>query len=127
MQLHRVRVRAFVASAAAVLLAPACTGPGRAGVDHAPGAAVHATGTIASIDLQPWTFDGHAVVQVDTTQGRLEVQLPARWNLCKAPAVEVDALEVGTQVDVVGAAAADGAVVVCEAPSHRLAPMDAGR
>ena len=47
-------------------------------------------GSIASIDTKPWTYDGSAVVLLDTaTQGRVAVQLPARWNLCKAPPVEV--------------------------------------
>lgn len=122
------RIRCWIAFAAAAFLATACTAPGSAGVDDKPpGSTVQATGTITSIDLQPWTYDGHAIVQVDTGQGRLDVKLPARWNLCKAPPVDVDALQVGAQVAVAGAAAGEGAVVVCENPSHRLEPVAAAR
>lgn len=80
-------------------------------------------GTIASIDLQPWTYDGHAVVEVDADGGgRVPVALPARWNLCRAAAVDVEALAVGMRVDVVGEASGEGGVVVCTDPAHRLTP-----
>ena len=80
-------------------------------------------GTIASIDLQPWTFDGNAVITVDTVDaGRVDVQLPARWNLCAAPPVDVEALAVGMRVQAVGARAEDGALVVCGDAAHRLVP-----
>ena len=49
-------------------------------------------GVVASIDTQPWTYDGNAVVEVDVAgRGRVAVQLPARWNLCKAAAVDAQA------------------------------------
>lgn len=87
--------------------------------------AVRTSGTVASIDTQPWTYDGNAVVQVDTADhGRVDVQLPARWSLCQAAPVDVDALSFGMQIELVGAAAGEGAVVVCEDPSHRLAPLE---
>ena len=80
-------------------------------------------GTIASIDLQPWTFDGNAVITVDTVDaGRVDVQLPARWNLCAASPVDVEALAVGMRVQAVGARAEDGALVVCGDAAHRLVP-----
>lgn len=82
-------------------------------------------GSIVSIDTQPWTYDGNAVVEVDTRErGRVAVQLPARWNLCKATAVDVEALRVGMQVRVVGTVGAEGEVVVCQGASHRLVPVD---
>lgn len=81
-------------------------------------------GTIASVDTAPWAYDGHAVVQVDTaTRGRVAVQLPARWNLCKAAPVDVAALSPGMRVRAVGADGADGALVVCGDAAHRLEPI----
>lgn len=89
------------------------------------GGVVRTTGSVASIDTQPWAYDGNATVQVDTSdRGRIDVQLPARWNLCQATPVDVEALEVGMQVEVVGAPAVEGEVVVCEHPSHRLVPVE---
>ena len=80
-------------------------------------------GTIASIDTQPWAYDGNAVIQVDTTErGRVAVHLPARWNLCKAAPVDVEALAVGMRVRVVGAPGGEGELVVCQDAAHRLAP-----
>ncbi len=114
---------------AAALLATACTTAGDAAVttDTARDA-VRSTGTVASIDTQPWTYDGNATVQVDTAdRGRIEVQLPARWNLCQAAPVDVEALEIGMQVEVVGASAGEGTLVVCEDPSHRLVPVEPPR
>ena len=80
-------------------------------------------GTIASIDTAPWAYDGNAAIQIDTRdRGRVAVQLPARWNLCKAAPVDVQALAVGMQVRAVGAPGAEGEVVVCQEATHRLAP-----
>jgi hypothetical protein len=108
----------------AALLATACATPPDA-VPVADGV-VRTSGTVASIDTQPWAYDGHAVVQVDTAdRGRVDVQLPARWNLCKATQVDVEALAVGMQVQVVAAAAGEGALVVCGDAAHRLVPVDA--
>lgn len=84
-------------------------------------------GTIASIDTQPWTYDGNAVIQVDTAdRGRVAVQLPARWNLCKAAPVNVEVLAVGMQVKAVGAAGGEGELVVCQDAAHRLVPAKGG-
>lgn len=82
-------------------------------------------GTIASIDTQPWTYDGNAVVLIDSAgQGRVSVQLPARWNLCKAAPVDVASLAVGQQARAVGTVGEDGSLVVCERAEHRLAKTD---
>lgn len=110
---------------AVALLATACVSRGESD-PAAQDLTVRATGTIAAIDIRPWTYDGHAVVQVDTADGRLDVQLPARWNLCEAGAVDVQALAVGMQVEVVGASEAEGVVVVCAGASHRLVPLSPG-
>lgn len=84
---------------------------------------VRAVGTVVAIDTQPWTYDGHAVVQIETAdRGRVDVRLPARWNLCKAAPVDVEALAVGMRVQAVGADAGEGALVVCADAAHRLAP-----
>ena len=91
----------------------------------APALAGEATidGTIASIDTDPWAYDGNAVVQVDgPVQGRVAVQLPARWNLCKAAPVDVAALKVGMRVHAVGTMDAERRLVVCQQATHRLVP-----
>lgn len=94
----------------------------------APVAADNASieGTVVSIDTAPWAYDGHAVVEVDVPgRGRVAVQLPARWNLCKASPVDVEALAVGTRVQAIGAAgdARSATLTVCADPGHRLAPL----
>lgn len=115
--------------AASALAAGCATAPAPATGDAAAAAAERSiAGTIISINTQPWAYDGHAEVRVDTsTNGQVVVQLPARWNLCKAPAVDVDALAVGMQVQAVGAPGGDGTLVVCAEPTHRLAPLEGGR
>jgi len=81
-------------------------------------------GRIASIDLQPWTYDGNAVVELDTVaHGTVVVELPARWNLCKAPPVDTDILTVGTRVRAVGALAGERRLVVCGDKAHLLMPV----
>ncbi|MCA0395199.1 MAG: hypothetical protein LCH70_13975 [Proteobacteria bacterium] len=87
------------------------------------GVMVSLDGVVAGIDTRPWTYDGNAVVQVDTpTHGRVAVQLPARWNLCQASPVDVQALAVGMRVQVVGSGAGAGTLVVCRDAAHRLVP-----
>jgi hypothetical protein len=81
-------------------------------------------GSIVSIDTQPWTYDGNAAVVLDTREhGQVAVQLPARWNLCQAAAVDVQALAAGMKARAVGTVGAEGEVVVCERESHRLEPV----
>ncbi len=88
------------------------------------GAQASVEGVIASIDTKPWTCDGSAVIQIDTRmQGRIHVRLPARWNLCRAPPVDMEALAVGMAVRAIGAADVEGGVVVCQDGAHRLSPM----
>lgn len=112
--------------ALAVALATAsCAAPRE--VPAAPGGTVAIEGTVASIDTQPWTYDGHAVVQVEVAgRGRVSVQLPARWNLCKAAPVDVEALAVGMRVQAVGAAEGADALTVCSDTAHRLVPLGEG-
>ncbi|MGJ4728212.1 hypothetical protein [Luteimonas sp. SDU101] len=116
-----LRSSTSLALCSALLFAGCASGPDAA---QAPGAST-IEGTIASIDTAPWAYDGHAVIQVDAGQrGRVAVQLPARWNLCRAAAVDVEALAVGMRVIAVGAEAADGGLVVCEDAAHRLQPAN---
>lgn len=90
----------------------------------APGRQARIAGSIAAIDTQPWTYDGNAVIQVDSDErGRVAVQLPARWNLCKAAPVNVQALSVGMRVQIVGAVGDEGEIVVCQEEAHQLVPV----
>ena len=79
-------------------------------------------GEVVSVDTAPWAYDGNAVVTVSTTSaGTISVQLPARWNLCKAQAPgDVQALKPGERVQAIGTVTAPDTLVVCEQPQHVL-------
>lgn len=79
-------------------------------------------GDIVRVDTSPWAYDGNAVVTVSTqTHGAINVQLPARWNLCKAqPLGDIQSLKPDDRVQATGTASAPGELVVCEQPGHRL-------
>ena len=82
-------------------------------------------GRVVAIDTDPWAYDGNAIVQVATdAHGIVQVHLPARWNLCAAPPVDVAALAVGDDVRVSGTAGQDGELVVCAAATHFLREVD---
>lgn len=83
-------------------------------------------GGIVGIDTAPWAYDGNAVVTVSTADaGTVRVQLPARWNLCKAqPLGDVQALKPRDRVQVVGTVSAAGEMVVCAQPEHRLRKLE---
>ena len=82
-------------------------------------------GTVVSVDTDPWAYDGNAVVTVSTAAGNIAVQLPARWNLCKAqPLGDVQALKPSDRVQAVGTVTAPGEMVVCAQPEHRLRKVD---
>jgi hypothetical protein len=83
-------------------------------------------GDVVQVDTAPWAYDGNAVVTVSTTAaGTVNVQLPARWNLCKAPPPgDVQALKPGDRVQAIGTATAPGELVVCEQPQHRLRKLE---
>jgi hypothetical protein len=121
--IHRVRpVPTCIGACLALSLAACASAPGDA---SSPGDPVEVTGVIAAIDTRPWAYDGNAVVEVDVeaTGRRLAVQLPARWNLCAAPPVDVDTLSPGQRVRVVGEAGQGNELVVCQDASHRLVPV----
>lgn len=120
----RARHMAPIAAALCLVLAlPGCaTMPGSPLVE---GRRATLDGTIASIDTKPWSYDGNAVVLLDTAaHGRVAVQLPARWNLCKAPAVDVASLAVGRRARAVGTVDGEGGVVVCTSADDRLVATD---
>lgn len=106
-----------------VLLAVvACAAPH--GEAPAAGGATVVEGTVAAIDTAPWAYDGHARVELDVPgRGPVVVQLPARWNLCKAAPVEVDALAPGMRVRAAGGLEEDGRLTVCADPAHGLSPL----
>lgn len=82
-------------------------------------------GKLVAVDTAPWAYDGNAVVQVAVPgHGIVAVHLPARWNLCAAPPVPVEAFAIGDDVRVRGTVGADGAVVVCEGSDHGITPVD---
>jgi hypothetical protein len=91
-----------------------------------PGEQATFDGRIVSVDTDPWAYDGNAVVTVATDDSAtVQVQLPARWNLCKAePLGDVQALKANDRVHVVGTVTEDGTVVVCEQPQHHLRKME---
>jgi hypothetical protein len=83
-------------------------------------------GEVVRVDTAPWAYDGNAVITIATaTAGTVGVQLPARWNLCKAqPLEDVQALKPRDRVQAVGTVTAPGELVVCEQPEHRLRKID---
>jgi hypothetical protein len=118
--MSRTACRPLIASSLLLALA-ACASVQDAPVTSAGERVVE--GTIVSIDTQPWTYDGNAIVVVDTgAQRQVSVELPARWNLCAAAPVNVDALSVGMRVVAAGDAGEGDSIVVCQQSSHRLAP-----
>jgi hypothetical protein len=83
-------------------------------------------GEVVSVDTAPWAYDGNAVVSVSTSRaGTISVQLPARWNLCKAQSPgDVQALKPGDRVQAIGTVTAPGTLVVCEQPQHVLRKVE---
>lgn len=118
------RLRASALLLALALLS-ACATHGGGGAALAVGTEAEFEGRLRSVDTTPWTYDGNARLVVDTAaHGDVAVELPARWNLCKAPAVgDAGALAAGQRVRVVGTVTAASTVTVCERASHRVARL----
>jgi hypothetical protein len=113
--------RRLATLAATVLLAACTTTPPATSTTLAAGQQATVDGSIVSVDTTPWTYDGNAVVRIARANGEVEVHLPARWNLCKAPPPEdVQALKAGDRVQATGTVSEDGALVVCERAEHGL-------
>lgn len=109
---------------ASALAASACTTPPESATPMA-GQQSTIEGSVVDVDTDPWAFDGNAVVKVATDAGIVAVQLPARWNLCKAqPLRDVQALKAGDRVQAIGISTAPGELVVCSQPQHLLRKID---
>ena len=117
----KTATRALSCTIAVMLLAGCVTGRTASGTALQAGEQATIAGRVVAIDMTPWTYDGNAVVQVATeAHGIVQVQLPARWNLCAAPPVAADTLAVGDEVRATGTAGQDGELVVCERATHYL-------
>ena len=82
-------------------------------------------GEVVRVDTDPWAYDGNAVITVSIDAGTINVQLPARWNLCKAPPPDnAQALKPGDRVQAVGTITAPGELVVCEQSKHLLRKVE---
>ena len=115
-----------LAPVAAILLALSACATAPAGDAIVVGQQVTIEGEVVSVDTNPWTYDGNAVVTISSTDaGTVNVQLPARWNLCKAPPPgDVQALNPHDRVQAIGTLTAPGELVVCAQPEHRLRKME---
>jgi hypothetical protein len=118
-------VMRLAAGTALPLALAACVTTTHSGAALTAGAQASIEGRVSSIDTAPWAYDGNAVVGVATNaHGVVAVHLPARWNLCEAPAVDVQALAIGDDVRATGSVGAAGELVVCERPEHGLRKAD---
>lgn len=102
----------------ALALGACATAPQRAALT--PGSQATIEGRVTRIDTAPWAYDGNAIVTVADDLGPVDVNFPARWNLCKAPSVDLQSLKVGQRVRVTAAVSAPGELVVCERAEHGL-------
>jgi len=103
--LHHVSAMHCLAIAMLFGVAACATPPG--GGATAAGEQASIEGRVVAVDTDPWAYDGNAVVTVDTGAGRVAMQLPARWNLCKArPLGDIQTLKPGDRVQAIGTATA---------------------
>lgn len=116
---HAAALRASLPAAAALLLG-ACASAGVAGNALVAGEEVRFQGAVTAVDLAPWAYDGNARVTVDRDEGApVVVELPARWNLCRATGIgSASTLAVGQRVQVVGTVTLQTHVSVCERDTH---------
>ena len=100
----------------------ACSSAGPVAAPLAPGSEVTFEGRLQSVDTAPWAYDGNARLVVATSaHGDVAVELPARWNLCKASGIgDAGTFTAGERVRVVGSVTAPGTVTVCAEPTHRV-------
>jgi len=79
-------------------------------------------GRVASVDTAPWAYDGSGILVVDSrAHGAVKVQLPARYNLCRATGIDTAAsLKPGVRVRVIGTATDPDTLTVCEGAMHRI-------
>lgn len=117
-------IRTF-ALALATLAATACATRGPAAAPLASGTEASFEGRLASVDTAPWAYDGNARLVVATAaHGDVAVELPARWNLCKASGIgDAGGFKAGERVLVAGTVTAPGTVTVCEQATHRISRL----
>lgn len=107
----------------ATLLAGCASGPGMdAG---AVGAEAAFEGELLAVDTAPWAYDGNARLRVRTAdRAEWAVELPARWNLCKASGIgDAGGFTAGQRVEVRGTVTAPRTVTVCSGADHRIARL----
>lgn len=123
--IHPLRVARLLSFTAAFLALSACASAPTGGA-LVVGQEATVEGEIVRVDTTPWTYDGNALITVSTANaGTVNVQLPARWNLCKAQSLgDVQALKPRDRVQVVGTVTAPGEMVVCAEPEHRLRKVE---
>lgn len=109
----------------ALLLLSGCTTPGPASAVAPVGSEIAFEGRLTHIDTTPWAYDGNARLLVESeSHGRLAVELPARWNLCRAqPFGDIGRYAAGDRVRVTGTVTDVGTVTVCAQPTHSLARL----
>lgn len=122
---HPVSTTRMLAIAVALIALSACATTPTGGA-LVVGQQATLEGDVASVDTNPWAYDGNAVVTISTVDaGTVSVQLPARWNLCKArPLGDVQAFKPGDRVQAVGTVTAPGELMVCAQPEHRLRKIE---
>lgn len=120
----RLPLPSLAAVAACLVLSACATSPGSGALVVGQQATIQ--GSVVRVETDPWAYDGNAVVTVaSASAGSVAVQLPARWNLCKAaPPGDLQALTPGDRVEAVGTVSAPDELVVCEQPQHRLRKME---
>lgn len=123
--MHRRAAILSVALLAALALLGGCRSAGGERPSLATGSEVDIEGRLESVDTSPWAYDGNARLVVDTVaHGDIAVELPARWNLCRAASFgDIGRFAVGMRVRAVGRVTAPATVTVCASPSHRLEPV----
>ena len=126
MNLLPARLRLAVFATAFSGLSACATAPAPTTTPLAVGQEASLEGKVVRVDTNPWAYDGNAVVTVATNQGgTVQVQLPARWNLCKAaPPDDVQALQADDRVQVAGTVTEAGTIVVCEGAQHHLRKVE---
>ena len=86
----------------------------------APAGTTTVAGEVLSVDLEPMTYDGSAVIMLRTEAGEQRVEIPARTNLCQADGLDIAlAAQPGDRLTVTGEQTG-GALVPCADPSHAV-------
>lgn len=124
-------LHAIVGLALAAALASCASTPPDADAEPASAALVEGAnatveGRVTAIDTAPWAYDGNATVSLDSAgHGRVELQFPARWNLCRAGDIgDLQTLATGTRVRATGTVNAPRTLTICEHASHGLQRLD---